>query len=234
MPKTKKTTHINIPLIVGIVGVLIVVVAWLQTRSAMKSLPIVEKESAPAISSRIENFSDKNIYTNNTYTFSVEYPKEFKLEEFASKYDDTFSISIHNLNGLIGPNQVQPDGMEVSIAVGGETFKRNDFYYGGYEWTKSILKLLSEAPNGTTKDHEYDSITKVSDVTVGEFVGVKYNSVPKGNSGAEGFMTTNVALMHNGRSFHIMGRTTNEKLIITEQYNEIFDSIVASLKVNIE
>lgn len=173
--------------------------------------------------------ADWKTYTNNKYNFSIQYPIDFKTNEITSQYDDTFSVDITNQQ-MEREQGVDDDKMVISVIVGRKDFKRTDFYYGGYEWTRSVLELLSNVQNGVNEDHKYDTITKLESINVVGFTGAKYKAIPKQGTATEGFSTLNVALMKGDKTFLISGHTGNDILIFNTPYSKTFNQILSTFK----
>lgn len=190
--------------------------------------PTATPTTTPTSQQASNSVTDWKTYTNQKYNFSIQYPNDFKTNEITSQFDDTF-VGITNQQ-TERERGVDDDKMAISIITGGKDFKRTDFYYGGYEWTKSILESLSNVQNGVNKDHKYDTITKLGDINVAGFTGVKYKAIPKQGTATEGFSTINVALMKGDKTFLISGYTGNDILIFNKPYAEIFDQVVNTFK----
>ncbi|MEX2028197.1 MAG: hypothetical protein WD988_01720 [Candidatus Curtissbacteria bacterium] len=185
----------------------------------------LNSSSSPAA----DETADWKTYTNAKYKFSIKYPEDFKISEYTNEEDQTFTFSITNQQAE-RERGIDPDKISISVIPGGKDFQRKDFYYGGYEWTKSVVDALSKTPDGTSKEHKYDDITKTNNITTGTFTGVRYKSIPSNRVPHEGIAQLNVALLDNERTFLIAGYTGDDQLIFTKPYTDIFDKVVSTFK----
>jgi hypothetical protein len=216
--------------ILGILGVLGILYAGIaigkkqvSSNTQLTTVPTVTPEHAS------DPTADWKTYTNQKYKFSVKYPQEFQVSEFPGQYDDTFSINITNQQAQ-RETETYLEEMEISVIVGNQNFKRKDFYYGGYEWTKSVVDTLQNVSNGASENHKYDVMVKIEDIDINGFTGVKYKTFPRPEIETEGRSMINVALIKNGATFFINGYAGNDSLVFSKPFSELFDQILSTFK----
>jgi len=191
--------------------------------------PITVSPIIPTISTT-QNSAELKTYTNKTYLFTIQYPRDFKTEEFMHEYDNIFELEISNKQTQ-GTTTPISNSMSINVNPGDKNSKRTDFYYGGYEWTKSVIELLSNTPNGTMKSHKYENVTKISDININGYIGVKYRAIPIQGTNTEGFSTMDIAIMKENKTFFISGSTKDtDELIFQKPYSEIFDKMISTFK----
>jgi len=158
-------------------------------------------------------------YTNQKFGFQFQYPAEYIVEENES-IGGTISLKV--LKGSNGENSTN-----ITIDVGSPLAERSDYYFGGMKWTTNIIDTLKELENGAIFDGVKENSTKISNIDIGGFQGVKYTSEPM-----EGSKTINVALTKGDLTLLLMGaNSTTQKGVDTSFDMEVFDEIVRTLAV---
>ena len=100
----------------------------------------IAEENSPIQNKGIDKLTT---FKSSKHSFTVQYAQGFSVKEVTSQYDDTFSIIVYDyLLSPSEPNFEDEYNTSITIAVGDKNFKRSDFYYGGFGWTKSIVELL--------------------------------------------------------------------------------------------
>lgn len=178
-------------------------------------------------------------YSNHRFNFSFKYPSDFKMDETIGEDDAAFRVGFTNgqTKDAEGNSRgIENDKMAVYVYVSDyKEFLSTYYRYGGYEWTRSVIELLSKAKNGarmshnngdTTDNVDNQIVTKIGDVNIDGFVGVKYKEVPT----VEGSSSISVALMKGNRTILVNALTGDDSLVFTRPYSNTFDQILSTLK----
>lgn len=192
-------------------------------------LPEVTKQpETPSPTPTIDSTINWKNYNNSKYGFFFKYPSEFYLKEYQQN-DGTFSLTISDQEDYNSPLSLKDKKMSISIFVGGADFERSDFYYGGYQWTKSILEDLQNDSPGAEKEHKFDVNTKLSDIDETNHVGITYKSVPQKNISTSGTPLLNAALIKGNTTILISaGVGGNPNLVFSEPYSGIFNQVLST------